>query len=495
MRFATSSISLLIVSSLFLGGCPKQQKPTRFSEEQLATDPAANFVLGVESLQQSKQVGSKYAIAYSYFMKSVNLGAGAPAHFNAGWAAERLGQTEDAIRHYRSAFEMDTNYKDAMFSLAGLLSQSGKAAEATEIYRTYLETSPTDLDVRNDLMVALAGSGDTEAAMLEAQTILRRDPKNASVYRNMSGIYYSQGNLGMSLLCAEKALELNDGQPSIYNNRALTFLQQENEPKAIENLKTAIKLDSKNYEANMNLGFIALNSGDYQLAHTSFTSALETQDSSLDAMLGLAVANRGMKDYAAADKLYSQIISADPKKTVVYFNAAILHERYTRNFKQALKYLQAYVDSHAGQISPDDEVFDRIERVNKAQAAEAERKRQEDERKREEEERKRRNMELLGNMANLITDIETKISTQSQCFDPMFAEEVSMILEQAKMVVEMEDADLAADIQTMLDAYVPTVEDSITNCAPGGGDAAPAEGGGEAPAEGGGDEAPAAPPE
>jgi len=90
-------------------------------------------------------------------------------------------------------------------------------------------------------------------------------------------------------------------------------------------------------------------------------------------------------------------------------------------------------------------------------------------------------------MANLISDIEQKLSTQAQCFDPMFAEEVSMILEQAKMVVEMEDADLAADIQTMLDAYVPTVEDSIASCAGGGGEPAPAEGSDT--------EAPAAPPE
>lgn len=488
MRFATLSISFLLVSSLFLGGCPKQQKPTRFTEEQLASDPAANFLLGVESLQQSsKQTGSKYASAYPYFINAINLGAGAHAHFNAGWTADKLGQQEDAIRHYRSAFEMDNNYKEAMFALAGLLSQSGKAQEAAGLYRTFLEGAPSDLEVRNDLMVALAATGDTDAAMVEAQAILRHDPKNASVYRNMSGIYYSQGNLGMSLLCAEKALELNDGQPSIYNNRALTFLQQDNEPKAIENLKTAIKLDSKNYEANLNLGFIALNSGDYHLAHTSFTAALETQDSSVDAMIGLAVANRGLKDYPAADKLYAQVIEADPKNNIVYFNAAILHERYTRNFKQALKYLQAYVDSHAGQISPDDVVFDRIERVNKAQAAEAERKRKEDERKREEEERKRRNTQLLGDMATLIGDIESKLAAQAQCFDPMFAEEVSMILEQAKMVVEMEDADLAADIQTMLDAYLPTVEDSITNCASGAGDAPPAEGGEE--------EAPGAPPE
>jgi tetratricopeptide (TPR) repeat protein len=477
MRFANSTVIFILVSALFLGGCPKQQKPSRFTEEQLATDPAANFVLGVEMLQQpAKQVATKYLSAYSYFIKSINLGAGPRAHFNAGWTAEKIGKKDEAERHYKSAFEMDGEYKSAMFALAGLLRQSGKAAKAADLYRTYLEANPNDLEVQNDLMLAMAASGDTAAAMVEAQSILRKDPKNASVYRNMSGIYYTEGNLGMSLLCAEKALELNDGQPSIYNNRALTFLQQENEPKAIENLKTAIKLDSKNYEANMNLGFIALNSGDYILAHTSFTAALETQEGSLDAKLGLAVVNRGLNDYDTSDKLYAQIIEADPKRDIVYFNAAILHERYTRNFKQALKYLQGYVDSHAGKISPNDQVFERIARVNKAQAAEVERKRLEDERKRQEAERNRRNMELLKSMADLIASIEIKLSTQAQCFDPMFAEEVSMILEQAKMVVEMEDADLAADIKTMLDAYIPTVDDSVANC-DGGGAAPPAEGG------------------
>ena len=48
----------------------------------------------------------------------------------------------------------------------------------------------------------------------------------------------------------------------------VTYLIQGDEPAAIEKFKTAIKLDSTNFESNMNLGYVALNSGDYALAKT-----------------------------------------------------------------------------------------------------------------------------------------------------------------------------------------------------------------------------------
>ena len=61
------------------------------------------------------------------------------------------------------------------------------------------------------------------------------------------------------------------GQPAkkdagILNNMGVTFLAMEDEPSAIGYFQEAIEIEPNHVEANLNLGFIALNSGNYQFA-------------------------------------------------------------------------------------------------------------------------------------------------------------------------------------------------------------------------------------
>ena len=282
-----------------------------------------------------------------------------------------------------------------------------------------------------------------ELAISESQAVLRKDPKNAEVYRNLSGLYYAQNNYSMSQLTAEKALALDDSDAGVYNNMGVTYLIQSNEAQAIEKFKTALKLNSGHFEANMNLGYTALNSGDYLLAMTCFTAATETNPGSNDAIMGLAVATRGTGDYKVAGQLYDQIIANDPDNVSAYFNAATLNEMYTKDFSKALKYLQAYVDSH--NVGPTDDVYALMQRVNDAKAAEDEKKRIEAERKKAEEDRRKRNEEVLKGITTKVASMQGILDVHGPtgCIDPGSVEEVSMVLEQALMIVEIEEVDMA----------------------------------------------------
>jgi hypothetical protein len=64
---------------------------------------------------------------------------------------------------------------------------------------------------------------------------------------------------------------------------------------------------------------------------------------------------------------------------------------------------------------------------------------------------------------------------------------VNMILEQAQQVVDAKEVDMAPDIQSLLDAYIPAIDDAIAGC---GGGAAPAP----APTEPTPEPSPEAPP-
>lgn len=482
LRIATATTLALALGTVACG--PKNNAGT-LTEEQ-ATDPVANFQSGLMVLQTPTREGTiDYATAYDRFLKAEQLGAGAHASFNAGWAAEQLGRREVAIDHYQRAYDAAPTYEPAVYSLTRLLDEAERYDEALAVAQAYHESDPSNEDAHIAYIDALGKAGQYETAHAEASSILLTDPENEQVYRSLSAMYQRKGDFGMAELLSQKAMSMMEAQdPGVLNNLGVADLVQGDEAAAIEQFKAALELTPNAFEPNINLGFIALNSGDYQLAFDSLTRAVDADPTSLDAQLGLAVANRGLGEFDAADRLYSDIIKSDPSYELAYFNAATLHQKYTRNYNKAIKYLEAYIDEQGPGIAGDNPAFAQMEAVRAAKAEEVRRQEEEAARLRAEEERRRRNEELLSSMSGTITEYQGKFSANSGCLDEGVTMEGEMILEQAQMVVDAQDAGMAADIQMLLEGYIPAWDEAIAGCA-GGAAPAPTD---EAPAP---EEAPA----
>lgn len=475
MTLIRTTIALALLGSALAvaPGCKKGPSVATIDETE-AQNPVALFNKGIEYLKTPDAAGEpNYGEAYSMFVQSAGISPNAKTHFNAAWAAERAGDTANAEKHYAKAYELDPTYKNAMYSLARVLNENGKADAAVDLYKGYAAAHPEDKEVRNDLIAALTAAKQYEAAEEEAQAILRNDPQNAAVYRALSTMYFEQGKLGMSQLCNEKALAISESDPGTYNNMGVTYVLQKDPERAIERFKTAVKLDPNNFEANMNLGFIALNSGDYGLALKSFDAATAADGSNVDAKLGRAVALRGTGDFENADRLYKEIIKADPKNGKAYFNASTLHEKYTKNFKLAQKYLDDFIASHVGEIGPEHEVYSRKERIAKSIEEERQRKEEMERLERERKEREERNKKLLAELTTQVADIKSRAP---QCSDPMVQEMAMMTLEQVEPVIEAGDASMAGDLKTFLD----DISGQLDACTGGG---TPEEGGEPAPEE------------
>lgn len=473
-------LALTVGVGSFAAGCGDSEPEI---DESLVTDPAFFFDRGVTTLKSpnSKTGQVDYESAYTDFKRASELGSDNPkTHFNAAWTAERLGQIQSAEKHYRAALTADPAYSSALFNLASLLTGAERYDEAVEIYRNYLGAKPDDHEVHNSLVDALTRSGQYEEALAEAQLILQADPANVAAFRNLSRTYFAMGEYGMSQLCSDKARTLQDGDPGIYNNMGVTYLQQGELPAAIEQFKTAIKIDPDNVEANLNLGYVALDSGDYRLALTCFTAATTASPESVDGLLGLAVAQRGVKDYEGASATYERIIKIDPANELVYFNAATLHEKYTKDFKKAKAMLQAYVDVNQGSVSPDHEVFARIDRIDESERLERERLAKIEEEKRLAKEREERQRAQLGELANRMAAYNKKMEAANcpAVVEMGMLEDFAMIAEQGNMVVEAEDFGMAGDMITFLDQMEPMLDEMAAMC--GGGDAPPPE---EAPTD------------
>jgi tetratricopeptide (TPR) repeat protein len=291
----------------------------------------ALFRYGVEALNTPDKHGViDYAAAYDAFAGAAAVltepQQQAKAHFDAGWVAEVLGRPADAEAHYRSAAEADPGMEKARFSLARVQAAQGEHDDAVALYRAHLEAKPSDRHARTDLVGALAAAGRHEEAIAEARAVLLDDPQNADVYRHLAGVYRALGNEGMARLCAEKALALRAGDAAAWNDVGVALLG-EDEAEAARKFETALQLDPEHFEANLNLGFLALDSGDFALALACFEKAAAARPSSVDAKLGLAVALRGTGQLDDAKAVYDDLLRADPANEVAAFNKAAL-ERY-----------------------------------------------------------------------------------------------------------------------------------------------------------------------
>jgi tetratricopeptide (TPR) repeat protein len=464
-------LSLLVLGGLALTiGCEK--KPPEDVGTQVVDygNPKQNFRLGIDLLAQGETSGTfDYEGAYKYFY---NATMGDPtfakAHFNAGWCAEHLGRMPEAEEHFRQALANAAGYTQAAQSLAGVLSVQGKTTEAIDIYQGFLRESPGANEVRAGLVDALIVARRYDEAILEARQILARNKDSISAYTALARIYYLQGQYDMSLLCSQKALTLTDTDASIYNATGVTYLKLGNEPAAIAQFKTSIKLQPSVQDANMNLGWLALDSGDYELGKRCFEAIITQNPGNIDALLGLAVSQRGLKDFDGAGATYDKVIKLAPDNELAYFNAATLHEKYTQNYKKALSYLQAFVDTHVGKIGPDHEVYVRMERVKRSQqeqeAKEAEKARQEELRK-EREKKQKEQLELLKARTAKLEANMAKYGSCPALIESGMAEMGATVLEQAKMVVEQNDFAMATDMMSFFDQVEPEIEAVLPSCA------------------------------
>jgi hypothetical protein len=180
------------------------------------------------------------------------------------------------------------------------------------------------------------------------------------------------------------------------------------------------------------------------------------------------------------------LIKENPKLQIAYFNAATLHEVYTQDFTRAIKYLEAYKDARAGELSPNDDVFKRIEEVTAAKAAEEERKRLEAEKKKAEEERIRRAQETLDLMAADVKTMKDTVESKKTCLSEEIVMELEMFVETAQEAITSKDTDMASDFRQMLDTYYKPMLDTALaeTCGAAAPEGAPAEGTEGAPAEG-----------
>jgi tetratricopeptide (TPR) repeat protein len=116
------------------------------------------------------------------------------AHYVCALALDEVGDRAGAIRALEVALALRTDYPDARFRLAGLLSAERRWSEAVPMWRAV--ATPDAPGARLQLAQALEGAGEVKAAEVELKALTRVEAVRLPAVRALVALLERQGRKG-----------------------------------------------------------------------------------------------------------------------------------------------------------------------------------------------------------------------------------------------------------------------------------------------------------
>ena len=281
--------------------------------------------------------------------------ATANALFNAGVVWERCGNTDEAKAAYRDTIAARSDHSGAHNNLGVLQWNTGELREAAKSFQRAVDADANSPAARNNLAAALRhrylsgkATDDFDQAELALRNALAVDSDNATSHENLARLYYDRGRAGERsyLLLAKlvvsqgtKILERNK-QPSaeLANIHGLLLMEDDNQVMALRAFKRATQIDPDHPEAHLNIAMIALRFRDYATAEQSLVKALDNRQhrQNVTALLGLGVAQRGLRRYDDAEKTLVRARKIDDRDPRALYNLGILYHEHIAPNRSAM---------------------------------------------------------------------------------------------------------------------------------------------------------------
>ncbi|HEX3473743.1 MAG TPA: tetratricopeptide repeat protein, partial [Kofleriaceae bacterium] len=273
--------------------------------------------------------------------------------------AYKEGDDDTAADAFSRALRLKPNHTPALLARAEAYRRSGRRKEARADYEAALKTTEEDDPNRKDAAARLASllrdAGEFDDAVEILRDTVRVSGANAKIYTELGMIYVAQKRLELAQLVLTKAAELDAKDPAIYNAFAVLALRQGKAQEAFERFDQAVSLDPAYIDARFNKAAVLLDAGDYARAKAELTTIVEKRPDDYAAFVALGVAQRGLKDFAAAKTTWDRVIREAPRRSApradAMFDVAILQLDYMNDAaggRTALeRYLQEAPISHA----------------------------------------------------------------------------------------------------------------------------------------------------
>jgi arylsulfatase A-like enzyme/Flp pilus assembly protein TadD len=180
----------------------------------------------------------------------------------------KRGDFQQALKVMRTARERGAAHPDLLRQLGLTLVRAGQPQEALAVLEP-LAKNADDPAARSHLAAALTGLGRGEEAMQVLEEVIADHPDYAPAHDTMAYIALQQEDFQLAQDAARRAIAIDPQLASAWNNLGVALYNLQRPAKALDAWRRSLELNPLDYDTLFNLGLIAAETQELELARTA----------------------------------------------------------------------------------------------------------------------------------------------------------------------------------------------------------------------------------
>ena len=160
---------------------------------------------------------------------------------------------DDAIPLLEQALRKAPRSLRTLKAYGACLLATGQTEEALRCYKSAFEISPDDAAVNHDLALAHHATGDTGAALLAFENALTLEPNNPAIHEGIATVLSETGQIDRALRHMMIVAEMRPDDPDTLINLGSIFMRAGASFDACEQFRKAVAKDPENFDAKVSL--------------------------------------------------------------------------------------------------------------------------------------------------------------------------------------------------------------------------------------------------
>jgi tetratricopeptide (TPR) repeat protein len=379
---STKTILIAALAALLVPACGGGQKTSKAGMSKLAAEapPPPSGGGGKINRDVTAEAQKDFAEATAFFQKQAAAGWNKSscneaasrfikvaenhdkvieARFNAGLAYQNCGIMREAEDQYQAALKINPGHGPSLANLGQIYFIGGNEVRAKQYWEKALQADLKTAAAHNNLawlLIRDVRSGKVKLRDVEKEALghlqrtLAVENDNVEAYVLLALLYMegsekNKSRLTLARLLLDKGKEIDPKFPALHNALGLLSLHNDDVAGSLAHFQQAVEFDSRFVEARMNVGNIVLDFRKYDEAAAQFDAVLKLQPKNYDAMIGLGVAKRGLKDLDGAEASYKKASQLDGQRPEAFFNLGVLYKDFRANKTEDLKAAQSMYQS------------------------------------------------------------------------------------------------------------------------------------------------------
>lgn len=370
---------MLVALSLVAVGCGGGKKPATqpTSAARRVSNPQAVAKLAQGAAAAREVAGLKRAA--ELFRQALSIDPTLwEARYDLGIVLAAQGELDEAQKELTRAAHEAPDEESIVVALAEVERRRGRSKEGAEALAVFVKAHPSAAAAKDAYVSALRDSKQYDKALEQARELLLLHPGDAGALAELSLCYLAKGDHETASLVAKQAVDSSnknetkdakdpkDVKEPLAKSAprseeaskkaekaqlasALVAFTRGNDAEAFAAFQKAAELDPHDPTPKMNMGTIFVRAGQYARAEEQFRGVLAGNKDDVDALLGLAIAQRGQgtqenqAKWSEAKSTLDRVLVLDKDNPAGHYNLGVLYMYFLKKPAEAKASYQRFL--------------------------------------------------------------------------------------------------------------------------------------------------------